>query len=793
MRDLQFEQGRLPVANLNRQTVRAQSEDSEDEEIQAQHDGTQPTSAWMQLQRAHGNRFVQRVVDLMRSEDGEGDIDPEIERTIHGARGGGHALDSGVRARMEPAFKADFGGVRVHTDSRADTLNRSLRARAFTTGQDIFFKQGEYRPGSSSGRELLAHELTHVAQQEDAAPDVTPAAAEEPRATPAIAFEQIDLPEPAVTDVAMTAALAPAALPAAATTSTPAENAAAATEPPPVTMSQPAAPADGTVAARPVDPATPAPEVVPPSHPSEQEATQVARAVVASAHGPVGAPVVRRKAPRRPQRKPGDKEDKAAGIDVVFIMGVDRNPKRNPFYREAAKYFKAKFPDATLVNDAAHRSLESVFDYVRSRGVRVANLYIVSHANEDGTLSFKLRDGDKDKDPHVQYGDLVRALRDDAARFNLPQGIIDDATNIYIKGCNIGRSSRMLDELDKAFGGAGKVIAPTHKQVFGSKRAGKGSPVEHYEALSTYFIEYKGNQRIAPADQQAAFIEKYPELPEARWKKLVPNTKKGGATRQLVAIPFTYDYGVNVKNAASKRTAQEQALAEAAAWGQENIARTDIFEWRVKSTKLSANGWLVTVVAEKTNYIVDKILVDAAGKRLAPAETDNKYFGTSTYGDDAQEAGGQGDETALLIQELAALQAALAKLPEGDERDARLARKREIEVALQARAAHVDVHVVKTEDWLGADEVYVKAGGPGQPFRAPTHKLNDGESFRFQVPLAHFAPFDQPVTLEVYDEDLGWFFDRDDLIVKLKWAPPFAPLANQESLDNADYRVRAEL
>ncbi|MCB0115335.1 MAG: DUF4157 domain-containing protein [Caldilineaceae bacterium] len=165
MRDLQFEQGRLPVANLNRQTVRAQSEDSEDEEIQAQHDGTQPTSAWMQLQRAHGNRFVQRVVDLMRSEDGEGDIDPEIERTIHGARGGGHALDSGVRARMEPAFKADFGGVRVHTDSRADTLNRSLRARAFTTGQDIFFKQGEYRPGSSSGRELLAHELTHVVQQ----------------------------------------------------------------------------------------------------------------------------------------------------------------------------------------------------------------------------------------------------------------------------------------------------------------------------------------------------------------------------------------------------------------------------------------------------------------------------------------------------------------------------------------------------------------------------------------------------------------------------------------------------
>ncbi|MCB0160018.1 MAG: DUF4157 domain-containing protein, partial [Caldilineaceae bacterium] len=563
-------------------------------------------------------RAAGRIVARRRANDGS--AQPADGASVRsGLDSPAKPLDAETRAFMEPRFGMDFSRVRVHTDGQAAASAQAMNAQAFTVGDDIVFDEGRYAPQTPAGQELLAHELTHVAQQEGAAPDVTSAAADESRATPAIAFEQIDLPEPAVTDVAMTAALAPAALPAAATTSTPAENAAAATEPPPVTMSQPAAPADGTVAARPVDPATPAPEVVPPSHPSEQEATQVARAVVASAHGPVGAPVVRRKAPRRPQRKPGDKEDKAAGIDVVFIMGVDRNPKRNPFYREAAKYFKAKFPDATLVNDAAHRSLESVFDYVRSRGVRVANLYIVSHANEDGTLSFKLRDGDKDKDPHVQYGDLVRALRDDAARFNLPQGIIDDATNIYIKGCNIGRSSRMLDELDKAFGGAGKVIAPTHKQVFGSKRAGKGSPVEHYEALSTYFIEYKGNQRIAPADQQAAFIEKYPELPEARWKKLVPNTKKGGATRQLVAIPFTYDYGVNVKNAASKRTAQEQALAEAAAWGQENIARTDIFEWRVKSTKLSANGWLVTVVAEKTNYIVDKILVDAAGKRLAPA------------------------------------------------------------------------------------------------------------------------------------------------------------------------------
>jgi hypothetical protein len=88
-----------------------------------------------------------------------------IERSIDQARGGGHGMDHGTRGRMESAFGADFSGVRIHTDARADGLSQSLSARAFTTGRDVFFRQGEYNPGSSAGRELLAHELTHVVQQ----------------------------------------------------------------------------------------------------------------------------------------------------------------------------------------------------------------------------------------------------------------------------------------------------------------------------------------------------------------------------------------------------------------------------------------------------------------------------------------------------------------------------------------------------------------------------------------------------------------------------------------------------
>jgi hypothetical protein len=88
-----------------------------------------------------------------------------VEREIQRAGGGGHQLDDGVRGRMESALGADFGAVRIHTNTQADRLNRSLNSRAFAVGWDLFFKGGEYRPDTTPGQGLIAHELTHVAQQ----------------------------------------------------------------------------------------------------------------------------------------------------------------------------------------------------------------------------------------------------------------------------------------------------------------------------------------------------------------------------------------------------------------------------------------------------------------------------------------------------------------------------------------------------------------------------------------------------------------------------------------------------
>ncbi len=125
----------------------------------------QAQESLLQLQQQYGNRYVQRVIAIARQGEGKTTVAPEVETAIQQKRGKGQALDSRRRVQMESAFGTDFSGVQVHTDGEADSLNQALNARAFTTGQDIFFRQGEYNPGSSAGRGLLAHELTHVLQQ----------------------------------------------------------------------------------------------------------------------------------------------------------------------------------------------------------------------------------------------------------------------------------------------------------------------------------------------------------------------------------------------------------------------------------------------------------------------------------------------------------------------------------------------------------------------------------------------------------------------------------------------------
>jgi len=141
-------------------------------------------------QRAYGNQFVQRLARgttirgvrasksaggqvsrkgggkrLQRAGDGAAPVHSSVENRIESQRGAGQPLPEDTQEQMEGSFGADFSGVRVHTGGESNDLNRSLNARAFTTGQDLYFADNEYNPNSSGGQELIAHELTHVVQQ----------------------------------------------------------------------------------------------------------------------------------------------------------------------------------------------------------------------------------------------------------------------------------------------------------------------------------------------------------------------------------------------------------------------------------------------------------------------------------------------------------------------------------------------------------------------------------------------------------------------------------------------------
>ena len=96
-----------------------------------------------------------------------GEVHPDVQSEIAASRGSGSSLDAGVAERFGDSL-GDLSDVRVHTDDNADRLNRSVSARAFATGTDVYFAKGEYNPGSEQGDKLIAHELAHVVQQRGA-------------------------------------------------------------------------------------------------------------------------------------------------------------------------------------------------------------------------------------------------------------------------------------------------------------------------------------------------------------------------------------------------------------------------------------------------------------------------------------------------------------------------------------------------------------------------------------------------------------------------------------------------
>jgi len=102
---------------------------------------------------------------IHRQGAGPAEVPTSVAAEIQAGSAGGAPLPLAVRRFMEPRFRADLGRVRVHTDERAARLNKRLNAHAFAHGQNLFFAEGKFQPGSHEGKELIAHELTHTIQQ----------------------------------------------------------------------------------------------------------------------------------------------------------------------------------------------------------------------------------------------------------------------------------------------------------------------------------------------------------------------------------------------------------------------------------------------------------------------------------------------------------------------------------------------------------------------------------------------------------------------------------------------------
>jgi hypothetical protein len=102
---------------------------------------------------------------IQKKEAGTHIASNSVSNQIQSTKGSGKALPSATKSFMESRLGADFSNVNIHTDNKAANLSQELHAHAFTVGNDIYFNEGKFSPQSSDGKRLLAHELTHVLQQ----------------------------------------------------------------------------------------------------------------------------------------------------------------------------------------------------------------------------------------------------------------------------------------------------------------------------------------------------------------------------------------------------------------------------------------------------------------------------------------------------------------------------------------------------------------------------------------------------------------------------------------------------
>jgi hypothetical protein len=104
--------------------------------------------------------------EVASSDENTAQIDEHLANRLESAVDDATPLSTATRMEMESLLVANFTGVRIHADTHSAVVADVLGVNAFAIGRDIFFAPGKYQPDTAQGRWTLAHELTHVVQQE---------------------------------------------------------------------------------------------------------------------------------------------------------------------------------------------------------------------------------------------------------------------------------------------------------------------------------------------------------------------------------------------------------------------------------------------------------------------------------------------------------------------------------------------------------------------------------------------------------------------------------------------------
>lgn len=116
----------------------------------------------------NSSSYTESNTSLMaKSENGTLLGTEQLQAKLNSSKGSGQSVDPATQNEMGSKMGADLNDVKIHTDTSAHEMSEGINAKAFTHGQDIYFKQGNYDTNSTEGKKLLAHELTHTQQQRD--------------------------------------------------------------------------------------------------------------------------------------------------------------------------------------------------------------------------------------------------------------------------------------------------------------------------------------------------------------------------------------------------------------------------------------------------------------------------------------------------------------------------------------------------------------------------------------------------------------------------------------------------